>query len=97
MNEDLDIWQKAFGGKDTLRLSIEAHSFRIRRTMHGETASFGYGDGMRVSIRYISYGFFKIRLHSQSEGYGSSQWVQSCNEIRGAVEDLTGLVLNCFE
>jgi hypothetical protein len=97
MNEDFDIWQKAFGGKDTLRLSIGAHSFRIRRTTYGETASFGYGDGMRVSIRGTSYGLFMIRLHSQSKGYGSSQWVQSCDGIRGAVEDLTGLVLNCFE
>jgi hypothetical protein len=99
MSEDLDIWERVFGGKDTLRLSIGAHSFRIRKTKSGKTASFGYGEGMRVSIsKRGNFPFYLIRVYKQGkEIKGMCRWSSTTGGIRDAVEDLTGLVLNCFE
>jgi hypothetical protein len=94
---DKDFWDKTFGGKDTLRLSIGAHSFRIRQNRYSSTATFEYGEGMRVRIVCEMRPFHEISqtymIHGERGTFGCS-YISTISYI---VQELTGLVLNCFE
>lgn len=100
---DKDFWDKAFGGKDTLRLSINARNFHIRQNRYSSTATFEYGEGMRVRIVYGTHGRSnKVPRYAIYGGAGlglwtGRHWCTSINSLSYSVQNLTGLVLNCFE
>lgn len=100
---DKDFWDKAFGGKDTLRLSINARNFRIRQNRYSSTATFEYGEGMRVRIVYGMHGYLDkvpsyVVMVGETKGLWKSRWwAENTILIRTGVQELTGLVLNCFE
>jgi hypothetical protein len=89
-----DFWDVAFGGKDTLRLSIGARNFRIRKNLYSSTATFEYGEGMRIRVKYRKWGTvysYQVSLNSLE------RWAPGIINVRLSVQELTGLVLNCFE
>jgi len=100
---DKDFWDKTFGGKDTLRLSIGAHSFRIRQNLYSSTATFEYGEGMRVRIVYGMHGVrdrvvgYTVMVGETKGLWTSRWWAGNTLLIRTGIQELTGLVLNCFE
>lgn len=92
-----DFWDVAFGGKDTLRLSIGARNFRIRKNLYSSTATFEYGEGKRVRIVYGVHGVVD-RVPSYVVNVGVSRWwAGNIPLVRTGVQELTGLVLDCFE
>ena len=100
---DKNFWDVVFGGKDTLRLSMGARNFRIRKNLYNSTATFEYGEGMRIRIVYGKHGVMDsvlsyVVMVGETKGLWKSRW--GCRKtplIRTGVQELTGLVLNCFE
>ena len=98
-----DFWDVVFGGKDTLRLFMGARNFRIRKNLYSSTATFEYGEGMRIRIVYGKHGVMDsvpsyVVMVGETKGLWKSRWWSSKTPlIRTGVEELTGLVLNCFE
>lgn len=96
-----DFWDVAFGGKDALRLSIDARNFRIRKNLYSLTATFECGDGMRIRVKYSKWCIFdeefsyKVSLHGRHPL--SERWSPHIDNVRFSVQELTGLVLDCFE
>lgn len=99
-----DFWDVAFGGKDTLRLSIGARNFRIRKNLYSSTATFEYGEGNRVRIVYGVHDIldkepsYLVMVGVQHAALWESRWWASDPlQVWDGVQELTGLVLNCFE
>ena len=103
-----DFWDVAFGGKDTLRLSLGARNFRIRKNLYSSTATFEYGEGMRIRVKYCKWGIldtvysYQVSLNGLDARYSVvnpslERWAPSINNVRLSVQELTGLVLDCFE
>lgn len=91
-----DFWDAAFGGKDTLRLSLGAHSFRNRVNKTSVTYSFVYGDGnrIRVRLRSLQSPWFSIEF---SDGTCKRRdLVFGLQFARPHLENLTGLSLDPF-
>jgi hypothetical protein len=98
MNEHSDFWQRAFGGKDSLRLSIGARNFRIRKNKSSKTATFEYGDRIKISITTGNFNFVGICIITREDSSGILN--RDCHTptcLREGVEILTGLVLDCFQ
>jgi hypothetical protein len=94
---DKNFWDVAFGGKDTLRLSLGARNFRIRKNLYSSTATFEHGEGMRIRVKYCRWGILNTVYSYQVSLNGLERWAPSINNVRLSVQELTGLVLNCFE
>jgi len=100
---DKNFWDVVFGGKDTLRLSMGARNFRIRKNLYNSTATFEYGEGMRIRIVYGKHGVMDsvpsyVVMVGETKGLWTSRWWSSKTPlIRTGVQELTGLVLDCFE
>jgi hypothetical protein len=95
-----NFWDLEFGGKDALRLSIGARNFRIRKNKYSKTATFEYGDGIKISI--TAHNFNPLGIHritkKDSSGIIESRLSYSADmSLREDVEILTGLVLDCFQ
>ena len=96
------FWDAAFGGKNNLILSFDAHTFRVRRNKHSVTYSFVYDTNKSVRIRqepswlmdepdqYVVYGLV--------DGKIDSSWIAPAIEyVSGMVEEATGYALHPFD
>lgn len=96
MNEHSDFWQRAFGGKDMLKLSLAAYNF----TEGGGIYSFCYGDGESIRMERIPVlDPSETCWYKVSKVYGVSTMytlVLGASRIPGALKTLTGLEVNPF-
>jgi hypothetical protein len=95
-----DFWDLAFGGKNNLRLMLEARDFRLRKNKKSTTASFNYSGGrVVINILHLKEHDYYTVCRYDKEGKTradlddwlttpSIEWVSEC------VEDLTGKVLS---
>lgn len=100
---EADFWDRAFGGKDLLRLCIGATDFRIRRNVYSTCATFKFGDGSRVRIvyKYVSMYDDKksywVTVYKGEDSAPHDRWAPEIYMIRNTVQQLTGYVLDCFQ
>lgn len=95
MNDN--FWDKAFGGKDMLRLSLGAYNFRTRKNKGSEVYSFEYGKGKRIRVKWMHYAPGNWALIEWYDGILSqSAVVFGLRYVRDCVEKFTGLSLEPF-
>ena len=95
MNDN--FWDKAFGGKDMLRLSLGAYNFRTRKNKNSVTFSFDYGVGKRVRVKWMHYAPGNWALIEWSDGISRQNTaVFGLRYVRDWVEKSTGLSLDPF-
>lgn len=95
-----DFWDLAFGGKNNLRLMLEAREFRLRKNKKSTTASFYYPEG-RIVINILhlkDHDYFTVCKYDK-EGKtkaGLDDWLTTprLELVAKCVEQLTGKVLS---
>lgn len=97
-----NFWDAALGGKNNLILSLDAHTFRVRRNKHTVTYSFVYDTNKSVRIRkepswlidepylYVVYGLVDGK-------FDISCIAPTIEYVSGMVEEATGYTLHPFD
>lgn len=93
MNDN--FWDKAFGGKDMLRLSLGAYNFRTRKNKGSGVYSFEYGEGKRIRVKCSnSIEWYLIEWSDGISTQNTSAF--GLRYVRDWVEKFTGLSLDPF-
>lgn len=99
--EPNNFWDAAFGGKNNLILSLDAHTFRVRKNKWTTTYSFRYDTNKMVRIRFedmFLYSpretYFMVGLEGGKVFYKSNELF--INMVAPALEHLTGYALHPF-
>jgi hypothetical protein len=95
-----DFWDTAFGGKNNLRLMLEAKDFRLRKNKKSTTASFNYSGG-RIVINILNlkeYDYYTVCRYDK-EGKTRADlddWLTTpaIELVSECVEQLTGKMLS---
>ncbi len=83
-----DFWEAAFGGKDTLRLSLGAYNPRTRKNKTSVTYSFNYEDGKSIRIHHYTEMLLECYFitHTNRENSGIEKIVLGVSKLKRAIE-----------
>lgn len=93
---EVDFWSETLGGKDDLKLFMNAKKFRTRKNKYSKVASFIFGiDGEnKIAIHYKSIGSGSMhRVDLFKNGRFESQCYCSQENLRFTLTLMTGFVL----
>jgi len=98
-----NFWDTAFGGKNVLRLMLDARDFRLRKNKKSTTASFNYcGGRIVINILHLkTHDYYTVcRYEKDSENTlmraTFDDWLTTpaIELVSKCVEDLTGKMLS---